>query len=311
MQEIDSFHLDLGQGGEIAMAVSLSVMMFSVALGLRLEHFKAIRTMPRVFAAGVIGQIVCLPLLTLALCFFFQPYPSVALGMILVACCPGGNVSNILVLLARGNTALSVSLTATSSFAAAFITPISILFWSSLYPPTADLLTTIDFDAVSFLLQTSLILVVPLFLGMACVKYLPVFSARMQKPLVALSSLLLISIIVFASVKYFDVFITLGIGLIGIVAVHNALAFLCGNLMARVSSADIASRRALTFEVGIQNSGLGIVILLTQLGGLGGAAAVAGLWGTWHILAGLCVVAAFRLADRYRHPVIDYQQSNS
>ncbi|MBT8115399.1 MAG: bile acid:sodium symporter, partial [Arenicella sp.] len=281
-----------------AMATALALMMFSVALTLRVEHFRAISNTPLVFLAGIAGQIIALPMLTLVLCFILQPIPSVALGMILVACCPGGNVSNILVLLARGNTALSVSLTATSSIAAAFITPLSILFWSSLYSPTAMLLTTINFEATAFLVQTSIILAAPLVSGMLCSALLPAFSARIQRPLISLSSLLLIAIIVFTFFRYWEVFVILGASLLGIVALHNALAFVCGNLIARFCSASVRDQRALTFEIGIQNSGLGIVILLTQLGGLGGAAAVAGLWGTWHIVAGLGVVALFRYSDR-------------
>lgn len=285
------------------MALALALMMFSVALGLRAEHFAFMRKSPRVFVAGLVGQLLLLPLLTLSLCFLLQPIPSVALGMILIACCPGGNVSNMLVLLARGNTALSVSLTASSSFAAAFITPVSIVFWSSIYPPTADLLTTIEFDVLSFLLQTSLILVLPLALGMLCTHYLSSVSNTIRGPLVALSSLLLLVIIVSASIKYWNEFIALGLGLVWIVAMHNALAFAVGNATARLVRADTASRRAITFEVGIQNSGLGIVILLTQLGGLGGAAAVAGLWGTWHIVAGLALVSLFRFVDWRRFRV--------
>ncbi|MFT5573589.1 MAG: BASS family bile acid:Na+ symporter [Cryomorphaceae bacterium] len=297
-QDINDFQLELGQSSEIGMAIALALMMFSVALGLRMEHFSFIREAPRVFVAGLIGQLFLLPLLTLFLVFVLQPIPSVALGMILIACCPGGNVSNMLVLLARGNTALSVSLTASSSFAAAFVTPISIVFWSSLYPPTAELLTSIQFDVLSFLIQTSVILVLPLALGMFCVHYFERFSAMIRRPLVTVSSILLLVIIVTATIKYWAVFVVLGAGLVGIVAVHNALAFIVGNSVARIAKADVPSRRALTFEVGIQNSGLGIVILLTQMGGLGGAAAVAGLWGSWHIIAGLVLVAAFRFSDR-------------
>lgn len=297
-QDINDFQLELGQSSEIGMAISLALMMFSVALGLRAEHFSFMRESPRVFLAGLVGQLVLLPLLTLLLCFVMQPTPSVALGMILIACCPGGNVSNMLVLLAKGNTALSVSLTASSSLAAAFVTPISIVFWSSMYTPTAELLTTIEFDVLSFLIQTSTILVLPLALGMLCAHYFAKIAEAIRRPLVAISSVLLVVIIVAASIKYWNVFVVLGAGLVGIVALHNALAFLVGNSVARLVKADVPSRRALTFEVGIQNSGLGIVILLTQLGGLGGAAAVAGLWGTWHIVAGLALVSVFRFSDR-------------
>jgi BASS family bile acid:Na+ symporter len=305
MNDIDSFQLELGQSSEIGLALTLALMMFSVALGLRTEHFRFFKKEPKVYFGGVIGQLILLPLLTLGLCFLIEPAPSIALGMILIACCPGGNVSNMLVLLARGNTALSVSLTATSSIAAAFITPISIVFWCSLYPPTSQLLTQVEFNTVSFLVQTSVILALPLVLGMTMARYLPRLSARIRSPLVILSSLGLLIIILSSSYKYLDQFIAIGVGLIGIVAVHNFCAFLLGFITAKLSGADEASKRAITFEVGIQNSGLGIVILLTQLGGLGGAAAVAGLWGTWHILAGLVLVMVFRLRGRTSASIVD------
>lgn len=295
---IDDFTLELGRGSELGLALSIATMMFSVALGLRPSHFDFLRTAPRAYFIGVLAQLLALPLLTLALCTVIEPAPSVALGMILIACCPGGNVSNMLVLLARGNIALSVSLTATSSLAAAFITPIAVLFWSGLYAPTAELLTRIEFDSISFLLQTAAVLALPLLLGVACNIYLPRIAGLIRQPLVFLSTATLLVLIVVGVVRYWDAFIAIGTGLLGLVIMHNALAFGLGNSLARLARLEVADRRALTYEVGIQNSGLGIVILLTQLGGLGGAAVVAGLWGTWHIIAGLILVKMFRVADQ-------------
>jgi len=173
-----------------------------------------------------------------------------------------------------------------------------VVFWSGLYTPTANLLSNIEFDVANFLLQTSAILALPLVLGMLCNGYAPAFAARIRKPLVVLSSLILLAIIALGTMKYWDSFLVLGVTLIGLVVVHNACAFTLGNLLARLGKLRVADRRALTYEVGIQNSGLGIVILLTQMQGLGGAAIVAGLWGTWHIIAGLLLVCAFRVADR-------------
>ncbi len=296
---LDSITLDLGGGSEIALALILSLMMFAVALGLRTEHFRFFKENPKVYLTGVLAQIIGLPALTVLICYAVNPPPSVALGMILIACCPGGNVSNLLALFGRANTALSVSLTATSSLAAAFITPISIILWSQLYTPTRDLLTEIELDTLSFLTNTLLILALPLMLGMLIAHFVPKLSAKLQKPLSAIAGLGLVAIIVGACLQYLSVFLELGISIFILVIIHNALAFLMGHMAGWISGADTASRRALTFEVGIQNSGLGIVILLTQLGGLGGAGVVAGLWGTWHIIAGLILVALFQWNDRH------------
>jgi len=295
---LDNFRLDLGSSSEFALTLILGIMMFAVALGLRLEHFRFFKERPRIYLAGVFAQIIGLPLLTLGLCYLINPYPSIALGMILIACCPGGNTSNLLALFGRANTALSVSLTATSSLAAAFITPVSILFWCALYPPTRNLLTEINLDVVDFLKQTLIILALPLILGMFIAWRAPNVSAKLQKPLSLLAGLGLSLIIIGACLKYLPMFVDMGPAIFGLVIMHNALAFFMGYLAGKFTGADTASRRALTFEVGIQNSGLGIVILLTQLGGMGGAGVVAGLWGLWHIIGGLALVALFRYNDR-------------
>ena len=295
---LDSITLELGGGSELALQLILSLMMFAVALGLRTEHFRFFKDNPKIYLAGVFAQIIGLPVLTLLICYVVNPPPSVALGMILIACCPGGNTSNLLALFGRANTALSVSLTATSSLAAAFITPISIIFWSQLYAPTQSLLTDINLDKASFLQNTLMILALPIIIGMFMARFAPSLSAKLQKPLSAIAGLGLIAIIVGACLQYIPVFFQLGITIFALVIAHNGLAFLMGYLSGVISGADKPSRRALTFEVGIQNSGLGIVILLTKLGGLGGAGVVAGLWGTWHIIAGLILVGLFRLNDR-------------
>lgn len=299
--DIDSFQLDLGSGGEAGLAIAIIIMMFAVALSLRVEHFRFFKQQPSIYLAGVIGQIIGLPLLTLALCFLINPIPSVALGMILVSCCPGGSVSNILALFGRANTALSVSLTATSSLFAAFLTPISILFWSSLYPPTNKLLTEINLDVASFLLQTLIILALPLIIGMLIAHFAPRIAEKLQKPLALLGAGLLMMVIIVSCWKFFPVYLALGLGLVGLVIIHNSCAFALGYIFARVVKADIPSRRAITLEVGIQNSGLGLVILLTQLSGLGGAGAIAGAWGVWHIIGGSGLVAFYRWQDRKGH----------
>ncbi len=292
--------MELGGPSEGLLALSLALMIFAVALGLKLEHFRFFKEEPQIYLGGVLAQIIGLPLLTLGLCLILNPHPSVALGMIIVACCPGGNVSNLIALFARANTALSVSLTATSSLFAALMTPFSILFWSGLYEPTRNLLTEINLDVVSFLIQTMIILGMPLLLGMLAARFFPKFAEKFQSPLAALGGLALIWIIVSTFVIYWDNFVLLGAALLGLVIVHNALAFLLGYLTGWIARADRPASRALTIEVGIQNSGLALVILITQLDGLGGAGAIAGLWGTWHIIGGLSLVALYRLADKRR-----------
>jgi BASS family bile acid:Na+ symporter len=301
---LDGFIIELGTASEIGMALALAMMMFAVALGLRAQHFAFFKTEPRHYLAGLLAQIIGLPLLTLGLVHLLSPAPSLALGMILVACCPGGNVSNLLALFGRANTALSVSMTASSSLMAAFITPISIVFWLGLYGPTRDLLSQIDFNIISFLLQTLLILGLPIFLGMAVVHFAPKLAARLQKPLALISGGVLLLIIAGGFYAYRDILLTAGGLIIPLVVIHNGCALALGYGTGLLTRANIATRRALTFEIGIQNSGLGLMILLTQMQGFGGAFAIMGAWGIWHIIAGAAMVAAFRVADKKRNGVV-------
>ncbi len=297
MDELNKMEFHL-QAQPLLMAM-LALMMFAVALGLKPVHFSFFKTDPKHYFAGVIAQIIGLPLLTLGIVFLFRPAPSLALGMILVSCCPGGNISNLLALFARANTALSVSMTATSSLAAALLTPISILFWSSLYPPTRQLLTEINFDAVSFLLQTLMILALPIFLGMLMVWRAPVLAAKLQRPLGLIGAGVMVIIIVAGFWQYRGIIPKFFLLVFPLVIFHNAAALSLGYITGLVTSADVPTRRALTFEVGIQNSALGFIILVTQISGLGGAAAITGMWGLWHIVGGGFMVFMFRLRDKF------------
>lgn len=297
IEQLDALTIELGGRSELILMGILAFIMFAVALGLHPRHFSFFKSDPKHYLTGVGVQIIALPLLTLGLIYLFNPAPSLALGMIIIACCPGGNMSNLLAMFARANTALSVSMTATSSLAAAFITPISIVFWLSLYGPTQNLLQEIDFDILDFLMQTLLILAVPVALGMALVWRAPKLAARLQKPLGTLAAIILVVFILGAFYRLWDIFIIGWALVLPLVIIHNSLAMGLGYCSGLLSRADIPTRRALTFEIGIQNAGLGLVILLTQLSGLSGATAIVAMWGLWHLVSGSIVVGLFRAAD--------------
>ena len=302
-EALNNITIDMGGPWKLMLAAMLALMMFAVALGLKPEQFRFFKTDPKHYFAGVLAQIIGLPILTLGLVYLLNPIPSLALGMILVACCPGGNVSNIMAMFGRGNTALSVSMTATSSLAAAFITPISILFWVSFYQPTRDLLTTISFDVVSFLVQTLCILAIPIVLGMAVAWKAPILAARIQKPLATISVTILMVIIVIGFYSYRELIPRTVRIIAPLVILHNACALALGYISGVLTKANVPTRRAMTFEVGIQNTGLGFVILVTQLNALGGAALLTAIWGLWHFVSGWVMVSIFRLADRRQQHV--------
>ena len=291
---LDSLRIVLDPIGQVGVALALMLVMFSVALGLRVEDFSFLRTRPLLFAGGVVSQVVLLPLGTFFLILVIEPAASIALGMIVVACCPGGAVSNLLTYLSRGNVAASVALTATSSLLAAILTPTSILLWSHAYEPTANLLQTLDVSPMIFLAQTTFLLAVPLILGMVVAAKAPDVAARIKKRTTVLGVSVLVGVIIYGIAYFFPVLWPAVPLLGGVVVTHNAVAFGIGALAGRVLSRQSPTRRALTFEIGIQNSGLALVILLSQLKGLGGAAAIAAVWGVWHLIAGGLLALFFR-----------------
>lgn len=297
-QALDQLTIALEPAAQAMLAAAIIIMMFAIALGLRPEHFAFLRKDPKHFWGGIAAQIIALPAATIALAAILQPPPSIALGMIVVAACPGGNVSNFMTYAARGDTAYSVSLTAGSSVIAAFWTPAAILLWSGFYPPTADLLDTIEFDRTSFILQTTVMLAAPLALGMTAAFYRPAAAEKIRKPLALFGAGILAVVIIRGTIDFWPILIGAWAIIMIPVILHNAAAFALGAAAGRVLAASPPQQRSLTFEVGIQNAGLAVVLLVSQLKGLGGAAAIAAVWGVWHFFSGGAMVAFYRYLDR-------------
>lgn len=297
---LDQLQIMLDPIGQAGVALALMLMMFSIALGLTVGDFRMLADRPSVFLAGVATQIVGLPLLTYFIISIVSVPPSIALGMIVVACCPGGVSSNLLTFLARGNVAFSVSLTATSSVFAAVLTPTSILIWSRCYRPTSDLLDSLDVDPLSFVVQTMLLLGVPLLVGMIIAARAPDVAARLRRLTGPTGALVLAGVVVYGVVYFYSILVFALPTLFAVAALHNAAAFALGGSVGWLLGVDRDLRRALMFEVGIQNSGLALVILVSQLQGLGGAAAIAAAWGVWHLIAGSIIVVYLRISDARR-----------
>jgi len=294
---LDGLRIVLDPVGQIGVALALMLVMFGVALGLRVNDFKLLADTPRVFFGGVFSQILILPLVTFGLIFLIVPPPSIALGMIVVACCPGGSVSNLLTYLSKGEVAVSVALTATSSLLAAFLTPISIVFWAQSYAPTAELLESLSVNPLIFVGQTTLLLAAPLVAGMSVAAKAPELADRIRNKTTLVGAMILIGTIVYGF-AYFYAILWPAVGLLAsITIIHNSAAFLTGATAGWVLSKKSEVRRAMTFEVGIQNSGLALIILLSQLDGVGGAAAIAAVWGVWHIIAGGSLTLIYNYMD--------------
>ena len=300
MDRLDSLRIVLDPVGQVGVVIALMLVMFGVALGLRVRDFRNLLSMPVVFFGGVAAQVIALPLATFLLIQLISPPPSIALGMIVVACCPGGAMSNLLTYLSRGDVAVSVALTATSSMLAAVLTPASTLFWSQAYAPTAALLKSLDVDPLLFVGQTTLLLAIPLVAGMTVAARAPDWAESIRRKTTLVGSAVLGGTIIYGIVYFFPI-LWPAVGLLGSVTVmHNTAAFVTGASLAWLLTRQASVRRALTFEIGIQNSGLALIILLAQLKGVGGAAAIAAVWGVWHLIAGGLLAASYNLFDKKR-----------
>lgn len=267
--------------------VLLAFMMFGVSLTLRLDDFRRIVRAPIAPVAGLLAQFVLLPAGTCLATYLLDIDPELALGMILVASCPGGSFSNVLTWLARGNVAVSVSMTAVSSLAATVLTPLNFALYGSLNPRTRDLITDIDVDRVDLLLLVLLVLAVPMLLGSFVGTRFPAFAARSERPLRVVSMLIFLGFVAIAFGNNVGLFLDEFHTFFWLVACHNALALLLGYGIARSLPLPASDRRAVTLEVGIQNSGLGLVIGFTFFPELGGVLLIAAFWGVWHLVSGL------------------------
>lgn len=265
----------------------LALMMFGVSLSLRLEDFKRVILSPIAPIAGLFAQFLLLPLMTCLLTWALNIDPELALGMILVASCPGGSFSNIMTWLARGNVAVSVSMTAVSSLAATVLTPLNFAFYGWLNPHTREYLTQITIEPSSILILVLLVLAVPLVLGMVTGRKLPDLVVRIQKPLRIVSLLVLMGFVAIAFSSNVALFIERFHSFFWLVVAHNLLALSLGYGIGQMLKLPIADRRAVTLEVGIQNSGLGLVILFTFFPEAGGMMLITAFWGVWHLVSGL------------------------
>ncbi len=265
----------------------MATMMFGVSLTLKTEDFKRIIKSPVAPLAGLFAQFLLLPLATCLMTWALRIDPELALGMVLVASCPGGSFSNVMTWLGKGNVAVSVSMTAVSSLAATVLTPLNFAFYGWLNPYTRDYLTQISLEPGSILLIVLLVLALPLVLGMLSGRRWPALAQRSEKPLRLVSLLVFLGFVGIAFSNNLDLFIERFHSFFWLVVAHNLLALSLGYGMARLMRLPIADRRAITLEVGIQNSGLGLVILFTFFPNAGGMMLITAFWGVWHLVSGL------------------------
>lgn len=283
---LDHLQFKLDSDLQLTLNLVLAVLMYGVALNLNPGDFKRVFKRPKAPLLGMLCQFLFLPALTCAMTIVLNVPASMALGMILVASCPGGSFSNLITYIARGNLATSVTMTATSSLAAIALTPLNFAFYTWLNPITRPLLIELSLSPWQILSLVTLVLLLPLLLGMWTGARFPRAALSVQPHFRRGALLLLFGLVLTAFSQNTELFHQHWQHFIGYVIAQNTLALLLGYLTARLFRLPTKDVRALTFEVGIQNSGLGLVLLFSFMPHMGSAIIIAAFWGIWHLISG-------------------------
>lgn len=292
IQELDNIQLNFNSDNLWVVNITLAIIMFGVALDIKTSDFTNLLNSPKSVIVGIISQFLLIPFITFLLVVIIEPRPSVALGMMMVAACPGGNISNFMSKMAGGNAALSVSLTAFASVAALIMTPLNLSIWASLYEPTAQILRTVSLDPFKVAEIVLLILGIPLALGMLIKHFYSDFATKFAKILKPISILIFLAFIVIAFYNNLDIFTSYVHHVIFLVIIHNAVLFTTGYYFAKLNRLNRNDQKTLSIETGIQNAGLGLMLVFTFFQGLGGMALLVAFWAIWDIFSGM-VVAYF------------------
>ena len=315
LSSLDAVDLNFGGGTGLVMSIVLALIMFGIALGIKPSSLKDVFVHPKSILTGVVLQWIGLPVVTFLLIMVLHPMltPMVCLGMILVASCPGGNISNFMSSFSKGNVELSVSMTAVATVCAQLITPLNFWAWGNLYLKFAsrtDLVIpqiTIPFGEI--FKTVFIILAIPIVLGILFAKYFPKATEKIKKPFSIFSIAVFIVMVLGMFIPNWQLFVKYIVFIFVLVLIHNACAFGTGWGGASLMKLPRRDRRSITIEVGIQNSGLGLTLLLNpeftdklfsaaiasgaeiQFGGM---LFVTAWWGIWHIISGLTLSTIFR-----------------
>ena len=287
IEKLDSIQIHFDTEALWLVNITLAIIMLGVALDITISDFKSLFKNPKKVLIGILLQFILVPATTLALIYVLKPQASLALGLMMVAACPGGNVSNFMTKLAKGNTALSVSLTAFATAMALFATPINLAIWASMYQPTAEILKEVNLNPIEVAKIVLLILGIPLLVGMYIRRKFPNFAGKLSKILKPVSLLILIAFIVVAFYNNLDIFNNYIHHAFYLVFLLNTILYFVGFYTAKLSKMSFEDQKTLSIETGIQNSGLGLMLVFLFFKGLGGMALVVAFWGIWDIFSGL------------------------
>ncbi|TKT79093.1 bile acid:sodium symporter family protein [Aquamicrobium sp. LC103] len=267
--------------------VLLGIIMFGMGLTISAKDFSEVARRPFDVGIGVLSQFLIMPLLAVLLTRVIPMSPEVAAGVILVGCCPGGTASNVMTYLSKGDVALSVACTSVTTLMAPVVTPFLVWLFASQYLPV---------DAMSMFLSIVKVILVPLALGFALQKIMPnvVKAAVPMLPLVSVVGIVLIVAAVVAVNK--AAIAQSGLLIFAVVVLHNGFGLALGYFAARFAGLSLAKRKAISIEVGMQNSGLGAALANAHFSPL--AAVPSAVFSVWHNISGALIANYFsRMQD--------------
>ena len=307
---IDSIEVQLNAGGMNTINIVLAFVMFGVALGIKPRMFVDVFKKPKSVLLGMLCQLILLPAFTCGLAILMGLAgwisPMMGLGMILVAACPGGNISNFMSSLGKANIELSVSLTAISTALAILMTPFNFWLWGNLFLDNAAIAAEVPKLVIPLwdVFKTIFILLgIPLTLGILTSQYLPKVANALKKPLQWISIVFFIAMVILSFSSNMQAFLQCVKYIFIVVLIHNLLALSIGFSVGTIAKVPFRDRRTLTIETGIQNSGLGLALMLgtSLFAGFpphGGMLVITAWWGIWHIISGLTVATIFNQSKK-------------
>lgn len=290
---LEGVELNWSDDTTLALNFAIAFIMFGVALGLSRQNFMDLFKNPKPVLTGIISQFILLPFFTFLLVWIINPLPGLALGMILVAACPGGNLSNFFSSIGKANVALSISLTVAASLLAVVFTPLNFEFWGARLDNTSGILKEVNISFYEMAQTVFFIIGLPLIAGVLFQEKFPIATKKIKKIIKYISFLILIALTALAFASNYGLFLEYYQYIIALVLAHNALALSVGYFFSRIMKLNTPDTRSITIETGIQNSALGLVIIFSFFDGYGPMALIAGWWGVWHIISGFAISQFF------------------
>ena len=270
----------------------LGVIMFGMGLTLSPHDFKIVLSRPKDILIGCLAQFTVMPLLAFGLTWAFSLPKELALGVILVGCCPGGTASNVITYLAKGDLALSVGMTATSTLLAPLLTPLLVWLMAG---------TMVDVDTLGMLQSIVYVVIAPIIVGLLCQRFLPQLTKTVTPYLPAFSSVVIALVVGIIVSHNADRLLVGGLMVILVVMAHNLLGLSVGYLIGRLLRLQRPKRVALSIEVGMQNSGLASSLAVLHFAAYPLATIPGAVFSVWHNISGALAAKLYQLQINKNH----------